>query len=95
MQKQKTAVMQMFYGQRVDSDKIKCPPEYHDCLHKAIEYNAKLCEKLKDMPEIMELFTQYNDWTDRAYALEVDAYYAEGFKFGLLIGIEAGENKYE
>lgn len=95
MEKQKTAVMQMFYGQRVDSDKIKCSPEYDECLHKAIEYSSKLCEKLKDMPEVMELFTQYNDWTDRAYALEVDAYYAEGFKFGLLIGIEAGESKYE
>ncbi len=84
----------MFYGQRVDSDKIKCAPEYYECLHNAIECNEKLCKKLKDIPEALELFNQYNDWTDRAYALEVDAYYAEGFKFGLLIGVEAGESKF-
>ena len=95
MEKQKTAVLQMFYGQRVDSDKIKCPPEYNEYIDKAIEYNNKLLEKIKDMPEAFELFNQFNDWTDRAYALEVDAYYAEGFKFGLLIGVEAGESKYE
>lgn len=95
MEKQKSAVLQMFYGQRVDSDKIKCPPEYYECIHNAVEYNKQLCEELKDMPEALELFNKFNDWTDRAYALEVDAYYAAGFKFGLLIGVEAGESKYE
>ena len=94
MEKQKSSALQMFYGQRVDSDKIKCPSEYDEYIHKAIECSEKLREKLKDMPEVMELFNQYNDWTDRAYALEVDAYYSEGFKFGLLIGVEAGESKF-
>ena len=94
MEKQKSAILQMFYGQRVDSDKIKCPPEYYESLRKAIEYSNKLLEKIKDMPEVSELFSQYNEWTDKTYSLEVDAYYAEGFKFGLLIGIEAGESKF-
>lgn len=95
MKKQKTAVLQLFYGQRVGSDNVKCAPEYYECLHKAIEYSNKLLEKIKDMPEAVELFSQYNEWTDRAYSLEVDAYYSEGFKFGLLIGIEAGESKFD
>ena len=95
MEKQKSAILQIFYGQRGDSEKVKCAPEQTEYLNKAIEYNNKLCEKLKSMPEVMELFTQYNDWTERAYALEVDAYYLEGFKFGLLVGVEAGESKYE
>lgn len=95
MEKQKSAILQIFYGQRGDSDKIKCPPEYEECIHKAIECNKKLLEKLKDIPEALQLFSQFNDWTDRAYALEVDAYYLEGFKFGLLIGVEAGESKFE
>lgn len=95
MKKQKSAILQIFYGQRGDSEKVKCAPEYDEYLNRANDYNIKLCEKLKDMPEVLELFTQFNDWTDRAYALEVDAYYLEGFKFGLLIGVEAGESKYE
>ena len=95
MEKQKSAILQMFYGERGDGEKLKCSAEYREYLHKAGEYGQKLYEKIKDNQEILELFKQYDEWTDKAYAVEIDAYYQEGFKFGLLIGVEAGESKFE
>ena len=95
MKKQKSAILQMFYAQRGDGDKVKCASEYYEYIHKAGEYRKKLCEKFKDEPEVLELFEQFNEWTELAYALEVDTNYQEGFKFGLLIGVEAGESKFE
>ena len=95
MNKQKTAIMQMFYGERGDSEKIKYSNECKECRNKSYEYYEKLCEKFKDDAEVLELFEKFIDWTERANVEEIDVNFAEGFKFGLLIGIEAGESMYE
>lgn len=95
MNKQKTAIMQMFYGERGDSEKIIYSDECKECRNKSYEYYEKLCEKFKDDAEVLELFEKFIDWTERANVEEIDVNFAEGFKFGLLIGIEAGESKYE
>lgn len=85
----------MFYGQRGDCEKVKCAPEYREYANKAESYYNELCKKLKDMPEALELLSNFNDWTERMHCVEIDGNYAEGFKFGLLIGVEAGESKFE
>ena len=95
MEKQKTAILQMFYGQRGDCEKVKCSSKYREYANNASQYYEKLREKLKDIPEGLDLLSNFYDWTERAHCAEIDANYAEGFKFGLLIGVEAGESKYE
>lgn len=95
MKKQKSSILQMFYRQRGDCEKVKCAPEYREYADNASQYYEKLCEKLKDMPEALELLSSFYDRTERAHCVEIDANYLEGFKFGLLIGVEAGESKYE
>lgn len=95
MEKQKSAVLQMFYGQRGKGDKVKCVTEYREYADKAEEYYQALCKKLKGMPEALELLSNYIEWQERMYVVEIDSNYAEGFKFGLLIGIEASESKFE
>lgn len=93
MKKQKTAILQMFYGQRGDCEKVKCTPEYREYANKADGYYQQLLKKFESMPEILELFSDFNEWKERAHCQEIDANYQEGFKFGLLIGVEAGESK--
>lgn len=92
--KEKSAIMQMYYGQRGNAGKLKCTSEYGEIIDKANNCYKMLCEKLKDMPEILELLEKYNDYSADAIVLDVGEHYLEGFKFGLLIGIEAGESKF-
>ena len=95
MDKQKSVILQILYGQRDGCKIVKCTPEYKECSDKAAEYYNALCEKLKDMPEEIELLSNYCDWNMKAHIAEIDANYLEAFKFGLLIGVEAGESKFE
>ncbi|MDE6558114.1 MAG: hypothetical protein K2K39_03300 [Clostridia bacterium] len=92
--KEKSAIMQIFYGQRGSADKLKSTPEYRENLRMVNNYYEKLCEILKDMPEALALLEKFNEYSGEVNASEVDGYYLEGFKFGLLIGIEAGESKF-
>lgn len=85
----------MFYGQRGKGDRVKCAPEYNEYSDKAEGYYQALCKKLESMPEALELLSNFREWQERMYIVEIDDNYLEGFKFGLLIGVEAGESKYE
>ena len=92
--KNKSAILQMLYGQRGDSDKIKMNTQCEEYLSVADECMDSIKEKLKSMPEVWELFLKYREYMDLIHIEEVDAHYLEGFKFGLLIGVEAGESKF-
>lgn len=94
MDKQKTAILQMYYGQRGTGDNLKCTPEYIKLLDAVDNAYDCLCEKLEPNTELRELFLKYKDALEEMHACEVDDHYAEGFKFGLLIGVEAGESKF-
>ena len=94
MKKQKSAVMQMFYGENGKIDYIENPPE-EDALLDVVDKNYELlCEKLQPQTELWELFLKFKDSLEDLHSVEANNFYAEGFKFGLLIGVEAGESKY-
>ena len=94
MEKAKSAILQMFYGQNGNVNSLKSFPK-QDKLTDAVENNyCLLCEKLKPQAELLELFEKYVESLENYYDCEIDNIYAEGFKFGLLVGIEAGESKF-
>ena len=93
--KKKSVILQMLYGQRGGANNMKFIPEtapYIDIIDECFE---KIKEKLEEIPEVWELFLKYNKNIDSVQLLTLDAHYLEGFKFGLLMGIEAGESKFE
>lgn len=95
MKKQKSAVLQMFYGENGKADNLTYPPEEDALLDKVDKYYVLMCEKLKPQPELFELFEKFRESLEDLRSFEADNCYAEGFKFGLLIGVEAGESKFE
>ena len=94
MDKQKTAILQMFYGQRGTPDSIRYPSDYFDIVDVVDKSYDLLSEKLQPQTELWELFLKYKESLESLHIAEVDIHYAEGFKFGLLIGVEAGESKF-
>ena len=93
--KVKSVIRQMFYAQRGDCEHVKSSHEYIELIGIVDELYDKLCEKIKTTPEIWELFLKYKDSLENAHIEQIDNFYEEGFKFGLLMGIEAGESKFE
>lgn len=85
----------MFYGENGKADNISFPPEEDALLDKVDKYYDLVCEKLKPYPELFELFEKFRESLEDLRCFEADNYYAEGFKFGLLMGVEAGESKFQ
>lgn len=94
MDKHKTAILRMFYGESGTYDNIGCVPEDFPLVDAVERSYGLLCEKLKPQPEILELFLKYKDGLEDLHISEIEKHYEEGFKFGLLIGVEAGESKF-
>ncbi len=90
----KSAILQMFYGERGNVNLIKTDKEHKESSGKVSDYYKELSEKLKST-ELSQLFQKFCDAYDGLSAAESTAFYVEGFKFGLLIGIEACDGKYE
>ncbi|MDE7076296.1 MAG: hypothetical protein K2O62_03120 [Clostridia bacterium] len=94
MDKQKSSILQMFYGQRGTANNIRYSPDDFNLIDAVDNSYDLLCAKLQPKTELWELFLKYKDSLENLHLREVDKHYAEGFKFGLLIGVEAGESKF-
>lgn len=92
--KKSTAIMQMLYGQRGNANAIKDNAKVKERMDTVNACYEKMREALEDLPEIWKLFNEYIESTTLFHLDELDEHYEEGFQFGLLIGIEAGESKF-
>lgn len=91
--KEYSAIGQMYYLGRGKCDYLK--PE-EKCLRQAAVLSEKyklLKERLHITEELLPVLEDYENAVADYHANECAERYAEGFKFGLLLGIEAGESK--
>lgn len=90
--KSKSKILDLLYGkkftydERVDYDDVT-----NSKVFDASEIAAEFSHKIKDNPELAELFGKLVESNAVANLAEGDLYFSEGFKLGLIIGIEAGE----
>lgn len=81
-------ILQMFYGERGNHDTIPFREEYASLLEKVAHYDNNLREKLKETPELLELYQQTTDAIDAMHSNAMDDYFSEGFRFGVLLGMD-------
>ena len=86
--KNKSAILQMLYGQKGNSDTIKSSDEYHKILDILCEQEQKLQETLTKLPEIIELYNKVDNLRSDLHLEELNIYFKEAFRFGVLLGIE-------
>ena len=89
--KSQSAIAQMYYGKRGNIDAVKSSNDYKN---KVAVYNAlekELIKRLADFPELAELYKQVAKASDETHYADVFDFYVEGFRFGLLLGLDAAE----
>ena len=86
--KTKSAILQMYYGEKGNSDTIKGSDEYFKILHNLCAEEQKLEEKLEKFPEIIELYNKVDNLRTEMHLEELTLYFKEAFSFGVLLGIE-------
>ena len=90
--KNKSAVMQMFSGNRGNGEFVECSSEHSELMGAVVNCHDKLRKELAKMPELLELLNKLCESLEAVHADEVETYYEAGFNFGLLLGVEAGKS---
>ncbi len=85
-----SVIREMFLGGRGTYDKIRVSQNYGEAKKKMGEAVDMFLEKLT--PEQQRLFHEAYEFIGDSSAEYAIDHFVEGFKFGLLIGIEVGEN---
>ena len=84
----KSIIKQILYGKKGNSDCIKFTKEYYDCLDKAVTLENELKTKLESKPELFDFYLEVSDAVTALSAETAAAYYIEGFKLGVSLGLE-------
>ena len=85
----KSIIRQLFNGQRGMANLMKMTDEEHRLISIVSDTYDELINELT--PKQKELHDKFIDARDGACCEEADTHYVEGFKLGLLIGIECME----
>ena len=87
--KSKSTILEIFYGNIGSYDTIKLSENYKQLLGKVATQDETLRKSLHKYPNLLEEYNKTNDLIEQMYAECNENYYLEGFKIGLLVGIEA------
>ena len=88
MENQST-ILQLFYGNIGTYDTIKLGENYKKLLEKVVIQDESFRKALKKYPHFIKEYNKTNDLIDQMNGEINETYYLEGFKIGLLVGIEA------
>lgn len=94
MEKEKSVIRQMYYGQAINKNNIVLSEQGKLLSDKVMEIENQILEKLRGQDKICKLFEEFNQAVEALHSEHTDTVFEEGFKCGLLIGIEAGESKF-
>ena len=89
----KSAIAQMYHRGRGYVEQMEISRETSDILGEVDEKYKKLKDKLSPQEEIWRVFEDFENALSDLRAEEAADHYAEGFRFGLLLGVEAGASK--
>lgn len=89
----KSAIEEMCFGLRGTYESVRTSGKYSQLMDKVCEVDNKLTEKLKNDKAAEELYKQFKDAIDEASCEECETFYKEGFRFGVLLGLDISEEK--
>ena len=85
-------ITKLFYGLK-GSEQITLSEEYKKRLNEVVKQDDKMLTLLKTSPELLSQYRKATDALDNLNSVGCDDYYVEGFKTGLLLGIEVALSK--
>jgi len=81
-------IRQIFLGEKGNCDNIKYHKKYYDTLDKAIICEKEFQAKIESNHELSKLYLKVSDTSNENNSESIIAHFAEGFKLGVLLGIE-------
>ena len=89
----KSAIEQMCYGLRGTYESVKVTKRYTSIMGKVCDADEALTKLLKAGSEEDRLYRQFKEHIDEAACVECESYYKEGFRFGVLLGLDIAEEQ--
>lgn len=86
--KRESAIREMFNGNRGRCDQIPMTKEYRQLLAEAEESEEVFLSALGKEERLIELYKKEKEDLEEIWSNECDAYFCEGFRFGVLLGID-------
>ena len=90
---QKSAILQMFYGERGSMNDVPNSREYSEQLDKFCEAEKDFLEKISGVPDYQALYRQFLENVFELQCRSMDDYFSEGFRFGVLMGLDVANFK--
>ena len=87
----KSKIIDILYGKYNYSEKFELDEESNAFKLQSWDIEGDILDKLKSNAELTALFEKYVECESVANIAENDVHFSEGFKTGLIIGLEAGE----
>ncbi|MGN1137327.1 MAG: DUF6809 family protein [Oscillospiraceae bacterium] len=84
----KSAIEQMCSGLRGTYESVQPTDKQSEIMSKVCEADTKLTAMLKSNIEATELYNQFKNAIEEANSEECETFYKEGFRFGVLMGID-------
>lgn len=91
--KKQSMIMEMFNGNRGRYDQIPMADEYWGLMNAAEEQESEFLAALGKRKELIELFQKTKNRIEDMWANECDSYFCEGFRFGVLLGMDIVKGK--
>lgn len=83
-----SALKEMYYGNRGQYDTVIIEKAHLKILDTIVECDDMLRDKLKERPELLEIYNKFDDALSELNSIENENFYIEGFKFGFLMAID-------
>jgi hypothetical protein len=83
-----SALKEMYYGNRGQYDTVIIEKADLKILDTIVECDDMLRDKLKERPELLEIYNKFDDALSELNSIENENFYIEGFKFGFLMAID-------
>ncbi len=88
---QKSKILDLIYGSLSYAETLEPNPDGGEYLDELVAAEEKLLPMINDNAEVSGLYDKVKKNLELISISETDYYFTEGFKMGLLIGIETGE----
>ena len=83
--KEKTPIMQMFYRERGDCDKISHSDEYHRLFDIYLKLDEEFRKRIENDKELVTLYDKVQQAFSNLELESAENHYLEGFRFGALL----------
>lgn len=83
-----SAIQDMYCGRRGTNEYIKNSQRYQEILTEYIEAMEELEGELKKFPKLLALYERAEALHGEMHAESLDTHYCEGFRFGVLMGLD-------